>query len=36
LRAELSSAEHPQNSYPADHKKNLGVGHDFIPHFVPV
>jgi hypothetical protein len=31
LRAKLFSVQHPKNSYPADHKKNLGVSHDVIP-----
>jgi|AmaraimetFIIA100_FD_contig_51_8997987_length_659_multi_5_in_0_out_0_1 hypothetical protein len=33
LRVKLFSAERPKNSYPADHKKNLGISHDVIPAF---
>jgi len=36
LGAKLFSAEHSKNSYPAHHKKNLGISHDIIPGLVPV
>ena len=35
LGAKFFSADHPKNSYPTHHKKNLRVVHDIIPALVP-
>ena len=35
LGAKFFSADHPKNSYPTHHEKNLRIVHDIIPALVP-